>query len=136
MEPRLEAGLFDGRGRMEGQPPESPMRHPASRPRLLLALGASAALLLGACQGPKPSEPPPPAAPALPPSTSSSPAPGSAAPKGAEAAALEERGRSSGLLQGHTATVACLRGERAQTDGNELRCEDWTYVRQNYAGTR
>lgn len=36
------------------------------------------------------------------------------------------------LRQGHGATVDCLHGERAQTDGDELRCEDWAYVRQNY----
>ena len=36
------------------------------------------------------------------------------------------------MRQGHSATVDCLHGERAQTDGDELRCEDWSYVRSNY----
>ena len=39
-----------------------------------------------------------------------------------------------GWIDGHRATVACLHGERAQTDGNELRCEELAYVRENYAG--
>lgn len=34
---------------------------------------------------------------------------------------------------GHAATVRCLRGERATTDGDELRCEDWPYVISNYS---
>jgi len=38
-----------------------------------------------------------------------------------------------GWIDGHRATVACLHGERAQTDGNELRCEELAYVRENYA---
>jgi len=38
-----------------------------------------------------------------------------------------------GWIDGHKATVACLRGERAQTDGNELRCEEQAYVQMNYA---
>ena len=33
---------------------------------------------------------------------------------------------------GHAATVRCLRSERALTDGDELRCEDWQYVSSNY----
>ena len=37
-----------------------------------------------------------------------------------------------GWIDGHRATVACLHGERAQTDGNELRCEEPAYVRDNY----
>ena len=36
---------------------------------------------------------------------------------------------------GHAATVRCLRGERALTDGDELRCEDWDYVSSNYGAT-
>lgn len=44
-----------------------------------------------------------------------------------EAAALAQ-----GWQQGHRATVACLQGERAQTDGSELRCEEQAYVEQNY----
>ncbi len=37
-----------------------------------------------------------------------------------------------GWSEGHQSTVACLHGERAQTDGNELRCEDQAYVERNY----
>ncbi|MCP9776065.1 hypothetical protein KBY58_02290 [Cyanobium sp. HWJ4-Hawea] len=33
---------------------------------------------------------------------------------------------------GHQATITCLRSERAQTDGIELKCEDWSYVQKNY----
>jgi len=40
--------------------------------------------------------------------------------------------QASGALNGHQITVRCLRGERAMTDGDELRCEDWTYVLDNY----
>lgn len=36
------------------------------------------------------------------------------------------------IRQGHAATVDCLQGERAITGGDELRCEEWDYVRQNY----
>ena len=36
------------------------------------------------------------------------------------------------IRQGHAATVECLQGERAITDGNELRCEEWAYVQDNY----
>lgn len=36
------------------------------------------------------------------------------------------------IRQGHAATVECLQGERAITDGNELRCEEWAYVQSNY----
>jgi hypothetical protein len=36
------------------------------------------------------------------------------------------------MRQGHAATVDCLHGERAITGGDELRCEDWTFVRENY----
>ncbi|MBM5824464.1 MAG: hypothetical protein FJ054_03690 [Cyanobacteria bacterium M_surface_10_m2_119] len=36
------------------------------------------------------------------------------------------------MRQGHAATIDCLQGERAITDGDELRCEDWRYVRENY----
>jgi len=36
-------------------------------------------------------------------------------------------------ISGHQATVRCLRGERAITDGDELRCEDWAYVQANYS---
>ena len=46
----------------------------------------------------------------------------------ASAAALRQ-----GELQGHAATVRCLRGERSLTDGDELRCEAWVYVKSNYS---
>ena len=36
------------------------------------------------------------------------------------------------MRQGHAATIDCLQGERAITDGDELRCEDWAYVQTNY----
>jgi hypothetical protein len=36
------------------------------------------------------------------------------------------------VRQGHAATVDCLQAERAITGGDDLRCEDWDYVRQNY----
>jgi hypothetical protein len=47
----------------------------------------------------------------------------------AQAAAVALR---RGWSEGHQSTVACLHGERAQTDGNELRCEEQTYVERNY----
>jgi hypothetical protein len=40
---------------------------------------------------------------------------------------------ASASREGHRLTVRCLRGERAMTDGDELRCEAWTYVQDNYA---
>jgi hypothetical protein len=36
------------------------------------------------------------------------------------------------IRQGHAAMVDCLQGERAITGGDELRCEQWDYVRENY----
>jgi hypothetical protein len=36
------------------------------------------------------------------------------------------------IRQGHAATVDCLQAERAITGGDELRCEEWDYVRANY----
>ena len=47
-------------------------------------------------------------------------------------AALQQAAQRRGWSEGHNATVACLHGERAQTDGNELRCEEQAYVEQNY----
>lgn len=63
-----------------------------------------------------------------------------ATPERAQQATLEEDRLAAqtkaawqrGWGEGHGATVACLRGERAQTDGSELRCEDQAYVQQNY----
>jgi hypothetical protein len=40
------------------------------------------------------------------------------------------------VRQGHAATVDCLQAERAITGGDELRCEEWTYVRDNYLRTK
>ncbi|MGB5134169.1 MAG: hypothetical protein WBN89_03235 [Prochlorococcaceae cyanobacterium] len=40
------------------------------------------------------------------------------------------------MRQGHQAMVECQHGERAITDGDELRCEDWDYVRSNYLENR
>ncbi|MCP9928557.1 hypothetical protein [Cyanobium sp. CH-040] len=40
------------------------------------------------------------------------------------------------MRQGHQAMVECQHGERAITDGDELRCEDWEYVRSNYLERR
>ena len=39
------------------------------------------------------------------------------------------------MIRGHKDTVRCLRAERATTDGDELRCEDWGYVQKNYNAT-
>jgi hypothetical protein len=36
------------------------------------------------------------------------------------------------IRQGHAAMVDCLQAERAITGGDELRCEEWDYVRANY----
>lgn len=36
------------------------------------------------------------------------------------------------MRQGHQAMVECQHGERSITGGDELRCEDWDYVRSNY----
>ncbi|MEO1001946.1 MAG: hypothetical protein AAFX65_02405 [Cyanobacteria bacterium J06638_7] len=40
------------------------------------------------------------------------------------------------LQQGHQAMVECQHGERSITGGDELRCEDWDYVRENYLSAR
>jgi hypothetical protein len=104
------------------------MRSPiTSGPGLLLGM----AILLGSCGKQPATVPEPPSAPSLPPASSggATTAPARDTPQ-LQARLSEERSR--GLLQGHEAMVSCLHGERAQTDGNELRCEDWSYVRQNY----
>ena len=62
------------------------------------------------------------------------PMPGGSTGK-AEAAATVAPGpnhQKSGPASGHAMTVRCLRGERAMSDGDELRCEDWSYVSNNY----
>jgi hypothetical protein len=49
---------------------------------------------------------------------------------------LQQQAHTSGMVAGHQATVNCLRSERGQTDGSELRCEAWGYVQANYPGTK
>jgi hypothetical protein len=56
-----------------------------------------------------------------------------AARKAAEQAS-QQQARTAGMVAGHQATVNCLRSERGQTDGSELRCEAWEYVQANYPG--
>lgn len=36
------------------------------------------------------------------------------------------------LRQGHAAAIDCLQGERARSDGDELRCNDWSFVEAHY----
>jgi hypothetical protein len=36
------------------------------------------------------------------------------------------------LRQGHAATMDCLQGERARSDGDEIRCQDWRFVEMHY----
>ena len=50
--------------------------------------------------------------------------PGSAASDGQQALVDAERGQR--------AMLRCLQSERALTDGNELRCEDWNVVRDEF----
>jgi hypothetical protein len=45
---------------------------------------------------------------------------------------LQQQAHTAGMVAGHQATVHCLRSERGQTDGSELRCEAWGYVQANY----
>jgi hypothetical protein len=45
---------------------------------------------------------------------------------------LQKQAHTAGMVAGHQATVNCLRSERGQTDGSELRCEAWGYVQANY----
>ena len=91
-------------------------------------------VLLAACQK---GGPPLPAQPTLPsPNAAGQPQAG----QQGEAAKLaqqriEQAALKQGWSEGHRATVTCLKGERAQTDGNELRCEDQAYVEQNYRST-
>jgi hypothetical protein len=62
--------------------------------------------------------------------------PSSHNPKGPQKAGLQADWQahtfSAGMVAGHQATVNCLRSERGQTDGSELRCESWDYVQANY----
>ena len=57
-----------------------------------------------------------------------------AARKAAEQASQQQARTAGLLLAGHQATVNCLRSERGQTDGSDLRCEAWGYVQANYPG--
>ena len=98
-------------------------------PGLAAGLAILGMISLGACQQTPAPRTTPPAAPALP---DTPPKTGAVQSKPAELAAADQKGRSAGQLQGHAATVNCLRGERGLTDGNELRCEAWGYVRENY----
>lgn len=46
-----------------------------------------------------------------------------------------KQGRAEALHdaeRGQKAMVRCLQSERALTDGNELRCEDWNVVREEF----
>ena len=45
---------------------------------------------------------------------------------------LQQQAHTAGMVAWHQATVNCLRSERGQTDGSELRCEAWGYVQANY----
>ena len=47
---------------------------------------------------------------------------------------LQQQAHTAGMVAGHQATVNCLRSERGQTDGSELRCEAWENVQANYPG--
>ena len=49
---------------------------------------------------------------------------------------LQQQAHTAGMVAGHQATVNCLRSERGQTDGSELRCEAWGYVQANYPEAR
>jgi len=120
----------------DGSMPDASMPNRDRQRRLLpfsLALLGSG-VLLAACQKGGPQLP---AQPTLP------------SPNAAEQAQAEQQAAAAKLAQkqieqaalkqgwsaGHLATVTCLKGERAQTDGNELRCEDQAYVEQNYRST-
>jgi len=97
--------------------------------KALTLLGS--ALLLSACQqgGLRP-----PSQPALPPAnqTEQTEKDRQAEARKQAEQKIEQQALKQGWSRGHLATVACLHGERAQTDGNELRCEDQTYVERNY----
>ncbi len=98
--------------------------------RCLTLLGS--ALLLSACQRGIPQLPAQPNLP--PPNKAGQPQndPQGDAVKTSAQQRIEQAALKQGWRAGHLATVACLQGERAQTDGNELRCEDQAYVEQNY----
>ena len=98
----------------------------------LVLLGSG--VLLAACQKGGPQLPPQPTLPS--PDAAEQP---KAEQQAAAAKLAQQRIEQATLKQGwsagHRATVTCLKGERAQTDGNELRCEDQAYVEQNYKST-
>jgi len=122
----------------DGSMPDAsmPTRSTPTRDRQRRLLPFSLALLgsgvlLAACQN---GGPPLPAQPTLPPPNAAGQP---QVDQQAEAAKLaqqriEQAALKQGWSAGHRATVTCLQGERAQTDGNELRCEDQAYVEQNY----
>ena len=120
----------------DGSMPDDSMPNRNRQRRLLqfsLALLGSGTLL-ASCQTDAPQLP---AQPTLP---SPNAAEQAQADQQAEAARLaqqriEQAALKQGWSAGHRATVTCLQGERAQTDGNELRCEDPAYVEQNYRST-
>jgi len=104
----------------------SPSSRNNPRPNGLAACLLCAALLLTAC-GREVSKPK--AVTSAPQGPVPSAAQKQAQRAAAQAAAVALR---RGWSEGHQSTVACLHGERAQTDGNELRCEEQAYVERNY----
>ena len=112
-------------------PAVSMPQHPATvLHRSLTLLGS--AVLLAACQRGIPQLPPQPNLPPAQPTGQPRNDPQANALKASEQQRREQAALKQGWGEGHRATVACLQGERAQTDGNELRCEDQAYVEQNY----
>ena len=45
---------------------------------------------------------------------------------------IERARRLRDAERGQQAMVRCLQSERALTEGNELRCEDWSVVREEF----
>ena len=45
---------------------------------------------------------------------------------------LDQAQRLKEAHRGQQAMVRCLQSERALTDGNELRCEDWSVIRDEF----
>ena len=45
---------------------------------------------------------------------------------------LDQAQRLKEAQRGQQAMVRCLQSERALTDGNELRCEDWSVIRDEF----
>jgi hypothetical protein len=40
------------------------------------------------------------------------------------------------MRQGQSLTLECLHAERIRSDGDESRCEDWTYVQSRFLPTK